>query len=67
MVWAAMVGASTARNRAARGNRWRGRCLGMTTEVDPQKRPSVTWFKTRKGRGYGKYDFGSHGVPHASQ
>lgn len=39
--------------------------LGMTTEVDPQKRPAVTWFKTRKGRGYGKYDFGSHGVPHA--
>ena len=39
--------------------------LGMTTEADPEKRPSVAWFKTRKGRGYGKYDFGSHGVPHA--
>ena len=39
--------------------------LSMTTDADPEKRPSVTWFKTRKGRGYGKYDFGSHGVPHA--
>ena len=36
--------------------------LGMATEVDPEKRPSVAWFKTRKGRGYGKYDYGSHGV-----
>ena len=25
--------------------------------------PSVAWFKTRKGRGYGKYDAASHGVP----
>ena len=39
--------------------------LSMTTDADPEKRPSVTWFKTRKGRGYGKYDFASHGVPHA--
>jgi transketolase len=39
--------------------------LEMTAAVDPEKRPSVAWFKTRKGRGYGKYDFGSHGVPHA--
>jgi transketolase len=27
--------------------------------------PSVAWFKTRKGRGYGKYDYKSHGSPHA--
>ena len=27
--------------------------------------PSVAWFKTRKGRGYGKYDNKSHGTPHA--
>ena len=27
--------------------------------------PSMAWFKTRKGRGYGKYDNKSHGTPHA--
>jgi transketolase len=27
--------------------------------------PSVAWFRTRKGRGYGKYDNKSHGSPHA--
>ena len=32
---------------------------------DPGKRPSASWFKTRKGRGYGKYDNMSHGTPHA--
>jgi transketolase len=32
---------------------------------NPQRVPSVAWFKTRKGRGYGKYDFKSHGSPHA--
>ncbi|MEO6350525.1 MAG: transketolase [Candidatus Limnocylindrales bacterium] len=26
--------------------------------------PSIAWFKTRKGRGYGKYDYKSHGTPH---
>ena len=26
--------------------------------------PSMAWFKTRKGRGYGKYDYKSHGTPH---
>ena len=25
--------------------------------------PSIAWFKTRKGRGYGKYDSQSHGSP----
>jgi len=32
---------------------------------NPQRRPSVAWFRTRKGRGYGKYDNLSHGSPHA--
>nr|WP_321305888.1 thiamine pyrophosphate-dependent enzyme [uncultured Sphaerochaeta sp.] len=32
---------------------------------EQQKRPSMAWFKTRKGRGYGKYDAASHGAPHA--
>jgi len=31
---------------------------------NPAKRPSVAWFRTRKGRGYGKYDYKSHGSPH---
>ena len=26
--------------------------------------PTMAWFKTRKGRGYGKYDAKSHGTPH---
>jgi transketolase len=32
---------------------------------NPDKRPSMAWFRTRKGRGYGKYDNKSHGSPHA--
>jgi transketolase len=32
---------------------------------NPQHVPSMAWFKTRKGRGYGKYDNKSHGSPHA--
>ncbi len=31
---------------------------------NPGRVPTVAWFRTRKGRGYGKYDFGSHGSPH---
>jgi len=29
-----------------------------------QSRPGCVWFRTRKGRGYGKYDNKSHGAPH---
>ncbi|HET8570842.1 MAG TPA: transketolase [Candidatus Limnocylindria bacterium] len=32
---------------------------------NPNRRPSMAWFHTRKGRGYGKYDNKSHGSPHA--
>ena len=32
---------------------------------NPDRVPSMAWFKTRKGRGYGKYDNKSHGSPHA--
>jgi transketolase len=32
---------------------------------NPQGAPSAAWFRTRKGRGYGKYDAASHGTPHA--
>ncbi len=31
---------------------------------NPDGVPSMAWFKTRKGRGYGKYDNKSHGTPH---
>ena len=27
-------------------------------------RPNAVWVKTRKGRGYNKYDYASHGAPH---
>jgi transketolase len=30
---------------------------------NPDRAPSVAWFKSRKGRGYGKYDHKSHGTP----
>jgi transketolase len=30
---------------------------------NPEGVPSAAWFKTRKGRGYGKYDNKSHGTP----
>ncbi len=38
----------------------------LETHLTPndQKVPSMTWFKTRKGRGYLVYDYKSHGVPH---
>src|SRR5579864_1984491 len=32
--------------------------------ANPELRPSVAWVRTRKGRGYGKYDNKSHGSPH---
>jgi transketolase len=31
---------------------------------NPLGTPSVAWFRTRKGRGYGKVDNKSHGTPH---
>jgi len=37
----------------------------LVNTSDSMKRPSMLWFKTRKGRGYGKYDAPSHGAPHA--
>jgi len=32
---------------------------------NPDRVPCVAWVRTRKGRGYGKYDAPSHGTPHA--
>jgi transketolase len=31
---------------------------------NPAGAPSMAWFRTRKGRGYGKFDAASHGTPH---
>jgi transketolase len=31
---------------------------------NPAGVPSMAWFRTRKGRGYGKFDAASHGTPH---
>ncbi len=38
--------------------------LNAARGENPGNVPSVCWFKTRKGRGYGKYDYSSHGTPH---
>ncbi len=38
--------------------------LAMIYGHNPDRVPSVAWFKTRKGRGYGKYDNSSHGAAH---
>jgi transketolase len=38
--------------------------LDVARGPNPQAVPSVAWFRTRKGRGYGKYDAASHGTPH---
>jgi len=36
----------------------------MTQQDNPDKRPRMAWFKTRKGRGYKMYDNASHGSVH---
>jgi transketolase len=38
--------------------------LEMVMQPNPGRVPSVAWVKTRKGRGYYKYDNKSHGSPH---
>lgn len=38
--------------------------LAMTHQPNPEKQPSMAYIKTRKGRGYLKYDNASHGIPH---
>jgi transketolase len=53
---------------AEQGNAWgpvTAALLQMVASPNPDQAPSVTWLKTRKGRGYLKYDAPSHGVPHA--
>jgi transketolase len=38
--------------------------LNMSLSENPQRQPSMAWFRTRKGRGYLKYDNSVHGLPH---
>jgi transketolase len=38
--------------------------LSMVMDDNPGRAPGVTWVKTRKGRGYLKYDNVVHGAPH---
>ncbi len=40
------------------------RTLLEATRAPSGTTPTVAWFRTRKGRGYGKYDAPSHGSPH---
>ena len=49
------------------GNEWgpvTQAILQMVMQPNPERVPSVAWVKTRKGRGYHKYDNKSHGSPH---
>jgi transketolase len=51
---------------AGRGSEWDDvtrAVLDASVGENPHKTPTVAWFKTRKGRGYGKYDAASHGTP----
>ncbi len=50
---------------APSGRPSRARCWRQHAVANPDGVPSMAWFKTRKGRGYGKYDNKSHGTPHA--
>ncbi len=38
--------------------------LDATHGPNPDAAPTIAWFRTRKGRGYGKFDAASHGSPH---
>ena len=40
--------------------------LNAARAENSDHRPTGLWFKTRKGRGYLKYDYASHGAPHAT-
>ena len=38
--------------------------IEMVYSENPDQRPNISWFKTKKGREYGIYDNKSHGTPH---
>jgi len=54
----------------ASGNDWEGvtellgEVLHQPARKNPMPLPVVGWFRTKKGRGYLKYDAASHGAPH---
>ena len=63
--WFAPYGWHT--HRAADGSDWEDvtrAILEMVEGDNPALRPGMMWGKTRKGRGYYKYDNASHGSPH---
>ena len=41
--------------------------LDLSNSPNPDHVPGMVWFKTRKGRGYLKYDNVSHGAPHGRE
>jgi len=50
-----------------KGSSWESLALvlaGIRAPTRPSSAPTMVWFKTRKGRGYLKYDSASHGAPH---
>jgi len=52
---------------AERGMEWDSvipAVLDVARGPNPAGAPSMAWFRTRKGRGYGKFDAASHGTPH---
>jgi transketolase len=64
--WFAPYGWHT--HKAENGSDWTDvtrAMLDMTNGQNPAMRPGMMWGKTRKGRGYYKYDNPSHGAPHA--
>ncbi|UCE04157.1 MAG: transketolase [Candidatus Latescibacterota bacterium] len=49
------------------GMEWPGLTRGLLETVhgdNPERRPNLCYFRTRKGRGYGVFDYKSHGTPH---
>jgi len=54
-------------NGAEQGMEWEPvtrAVLEAARGANPTGAPSMAWFRTRKGRGYGKLDAASHGTPH---
>ena len=50
-----------------KGSNWRSVAEVILKAVNAENldhRPNAIWVKTRKGRGYLKYDYASHGAPH---
>jgi len=53
-------------NGTKKGSHWESvtKVLLMTDALESNGNPKAAWFKTRKGRGYKKFDNFSHGSPH---